>query len=512
MFKKNVAVTGFTVGMIDASDGSAITSGTVNGYVTKDGGTQTALTNSLTHEGNGQWSVNLTAAEMNADVVGLTFTHSSGIPQYFTIKTVSKLVSDLNDLSAAQVNAEVDTALADYDPPTKAEMDTGLAGLNDLSAAEVNAEVDTALADYDPPTRAELTTDITSILSKLLKYFQLLFRSDAAIATDNATELTAINADEGSGAGDFDNTSDSVEALAESGGGGPTAVQIRQEMDANSTKLSDILDDTNELQTDDVPGLITGLNDLSAAQVNAEVDTALVDYDPPTKAELDAGLAGLNDVTAAEIDTQLTSSHGSGSWSSGAAGSGARTVTVTVQDDVGDPIQNANVRLNATGMPSVVAMTDASGQAVLYVDDATWTVVTVAGSGFLADSQALIVNGDENLTVQLTPVITLPQADPALCTVWVRLRQNGVLVEGGTMIAKLKSKNNAVEDSALSLAPQSVTTDANGYAELGLIREDQFTDGDKIYRIVVKDQYGDTCYDYTGTIPNQTTANLEDMI
>lgn len=33
---------------------------------------------------------------------------------------------------------------------------------------------------------------------------------------------------------------------------------------------------------------ITGFNDLSAAQVNAEADTALADYDAPTKAELDA--------------------------------------------------------------------------------------------------------------------------------------------------------------------------------------------------------------------------------
>jgi hypothetical protein len=63
---------------------------------------------------------------------------------------------DSTFLTAAQVNAEVDTALADYDAPTKAEMDSGLAGLNDLSAAEVNAEVDTALADYDGPTNAEM--------------------------------------------------------------------------------------------------------------------------------------------------------------------------------------------------------------------------------------------------------------------------------------------------------------------------------------------------------------------
>lgn len=59
------------------------------------------------------------------------------------------------------------------------------------------------------------------------------------------------------------------------------------------TDVDAILADTNELQTDDVPGLIAALNDLSAAQVNTEVDTALadihldhllsVDYDPASK-------------------------------------------------------------------------------------------------------------------------------------------------------------------------------------------------------------------------------------
>lgn len=37
---------------------------------------------------------------------------------------------------------------------------TGVTGFNDLSAADVNAEVDTALADYDGPTHAELTSEL----------------------------------------------------------------------------------------------------------------------------------------------------------------------------------------------------------------------------------------------------------------------------------------------------------------------------------------------------------------
>jgi len=64
--------------------------------------------------------------------------------------------------------------------------------------------------------RAEMdsnSTQLAAILSKMLKYFQLALRSDSAIETDNATELTAINADGGSGAGDFSAQTDSGEAL-----------------------------------------------------------------------------------------------------------------------------------------------------------------------------------------------------------------------------------------------------------------------------------------------------------
>jgi hypothetical protein len=46
---------------------------------------------------------------------------------------------------------------------------------------------------------------------------------------------------------------------------------------------------------------VTGFNDLSAAQVNAEVDTALTDYDGPTYAELTAALATADDATLAAI-------------------------------------------------------------------------------------------------------------------------------------------------------------------------------------------------------------------
>jgi len=101
-FKKNTAVTGFPVGLVSATDGSAITTGTPVGYYLLDGGTQTAIADvTPVHEGNGMWTFNLTAAEMNGDIVGLTFTHASAITAHFTIKTEVTTPSDLNNFNPA---------------------------------------------------------------------------------------------------------------------------------------------------------------------------------------------------------------------------------------------------------------------------------------------------------------------------------------------------------------------------------------------------------------------------
>lgn len=84
---KNLPVTGFPFVLINAASGAAVTSGTVSGFVTIDGGVQTALTNTPVHEGGGQWSVNLTADETNGTLIGLLFTHADAIPASFTIDT-----------------------------------------------------------------------------------------------------------------------------------------------------------------------------------------------------------------------------------------------------------------------------------------------------------------------------------------------------------------------------------------------------------------------------------------
>ncbi len=86
-YRKGLALTGLTFVLVNKSTGAAITSGSVTTKITKDGGTQGTTTNSAAHEGNGQWSINLTAAEMDADIVGLAMTHTSALNLYVTLKT-----------------------------------------------------------------------------------------------------------------------------------------------------------------------------------------------------------------------------------------------------------------------------------------------------------------------------------------------------------------------------------------------------------------------------------------
>ena len=87
VYYKGIPVTGYTFLLISRTDGSAVTSGSVTAKITQDGGSQASVSASAVHEGNGQWSINFSLAEMDADVVALAFIHSSAIPVYVTIHT-----------------------------------------------------------------------------------------------------------------------------------------------------------------------------------------------------------------------------------------------------------------------------------------------------------------------------------------------------------------------------------------------------------------------------------------
>ena len=241
--------------------------------------------------------------------------------------TVPAQISALNNISTAQVNAEVDTALADihldhllaadYDPASKPGVSTAL--LNEMVGNDGGVSQFTANA-------LELAPSGTGASAASIV---------AAMFTTNTGE-TEASAVAGS----------AVYEIVQNAGGGsaPSAADIRAEIDSNSTQLAAIVADTNELQADwvnggrldtildarasqtsvddvptnselttalsglatasalatvdgnvddiltdtgtTIPAQISALNNISTAQVNAEVDSALADYDGPTNTEM----------------------------------------------------------------------------------------------------------------------------------------------------------------------------------------------------------------------------------
>lgn len=158
-------------------------------------------------------TVNFVAATFRIGTVSSNVTHyggtagtfSGGRPEVNTSHIAGSAVSTssaqigvnvINAAGTAWNSGAIGASTLASDTITAAKIAADAIGASEL-AADAVTEIQSGLA-----TAANQTT----ILSKLLKYFQLALRNDAAIATDNATELTAINADGGSGAGDYDNT------------------------------------------------------------------------------------------------------------------------------------------------------------------------------------------------------------------------------------------------------------------------------------------------------------------
>jgi hypothetical protein len=90
-------------------------------------------------------------------------------------------IAALNNLSGAQVNAEVDTALADVGLTTTITGRIDAAVSTRATPAQVNTECDTALADYDAPTNAEMVA-------------RTLAAADYATASALATVDTVVDA------------------------------------------------------------------------------------------------------------------------------------------------------------------------------------------------------------------------------------------------------------------------------------------------------------------------------
>jgi hypothetical protein len=175
------------------------------------------------------------------------------------------------------------------------------------------------------------------------------------------------------------------------------------------------------------------------------------------------GLAGSSPVeptgtTVFELLEQIASS----------SGTGARTVTITVNDGSA-VLQNARVRLTE-GAKTYTATTNVSGVVTFNVDDATYTV-SITKSGYSYAGTTLVVDDDKARTYSMAQITPTAPDDPDNSLLTITCRTPSGAVESGVVIS-VRKKTVAVgdENNAYSGAVMTDTSDVNGIVSFEVVR------------------------------------------
>ncbi len=201
---------------------------------------------------------------------------------------------------------------------------------------------------------------------------------------------------------------------------------------------------------------------LTAAYDRAKTALAVSEYTAPPSA------ATVADAVWDEPRSQHTTSGTYGAvseWAGGSGGGmppGAYLVTVTVRNaNTLAPIPGAVVRLSHPAMATRSATTGGNGTATLTADGGTWSL-RVTAALYQGHEQTLVVDGDETVTVDITP-ITLPSSEPGFVTGYATTYSQVGTPESGVSVslqlARLPSSSvGIIGDSAI----QNGTSDVNG--------------------------------------------------
>lgn len=339
---------------------------------------------------------------------------------------------------------------------------TGLLGLNDLSAAQVNAEVDTALTDYDAPTKAELDA--------LETHGDSTWATATGFSTHNAADVADAVWDETlSGHLGAGSTGSALNGASSAGdpwgtelpgayGAGTAGNIVGNNLDAQvssrsshdaadvwsvgsrtltsfGTLIADIWSHATRVLTSGTNIVlakgtgVTGLNDLSAAQVNAEVDTALADYDGPTNADLEA-----RTLPTAEYATAL-------------AVSAVDDVIAAILEDTGTTLPAAIAALNDLDSTQVQAAAAAALAAYDPPTNAEMVARTLATASYATAAGVAAVQADtDNIQTRLPAALVGGRMDAntsainssAMASVLLALSA-GTMVNGTTVAGTLST-------------------------------------------------------------------------
>lgn len=302
---------------VDSSDGTTAETGltiaNTDIRLSKNGGNLAAKNSGgATHDEAGWYTITLDATDTNT--VGRLQLHckmTGALMVFAEFQVLEETVYDalfassaagefavkLSTQGKADVNAEADTALSDYDPPTKAELDSGLAGLNDPTAAAIaDAVLDEALSGHTTAGTlgkavSDIETDATAILADTNE-----------LQTDNVPGLIAALNDPTAAAiadavweeaiadhsGTAGSTAEALNAAGSAGDPWTTTLPGSYTGSQAGKILADVLTDTAEIGAAGAGLTAIPWNAAWDAEVQSECTDALNAYDPPTNAEMEA--------------------------------------------------------------------------------------------------------------------------------------------------------------------------------------------------------------------------------
>jgi hypothetical protein len=185
------------------------------------------------------------------------------------------------------------------------------------------------------------------------------------------------------------------------------------------------------------------------------------DYTAPLTAAATRTALGMS---AADLDTQLDAILAA---ASAGAGTGARLVTITVNDGT-TVLQNAVVRLTEGGN-TYRALTNVSGVATFNVDDATYSVA-ISKVGYSYAGTTIVVNGVEIATYSMTAINVTPGSGDLTTGYLTCLDELGAAEANVAVRCQLVQVPTSGTGYAYDSTVQIDTSAANGLVEFPMIK------------------------------------------
>jgi hypothetical protein len=219
----------------------------------------------------------------------------------------------------------------------------------------------------------------------------------------------------------------------------PTVAAIRTEMDTNSTKLD--------------------------ATVSSRMATFA--YTSPVGAAVNASQIGGVSATGVLVSPGVGSIAflANAPTGAGGGGTGANPVTITIQTTSSVAIQGATVTAWKNGSISGTLATDASGVAVLALDNGTYSMVVTA-NGYQGNTASLVVSGTTSQTYQLAAITITPSPSGGVTGYLYTTDTTGTVIQTGVVV-ELQMTRTASGQTGEAVSPviKTVTSDSNGLAQ-----------------------------------------------